>query len=82
VRCDAAALVDSAARTNHIEHADVHGPEATHESIEGETQSTLNVVAYFLMKVQLLNANVETHKPSRSRFAYTVTITRREIVKK
>ena len=47
-----------------------------------KTQSTLNVVAYFLMKVQLLNTNVETHKPSRSRFAYTVTITRREIVKK
>ena len=38
-------------RTIDIEYADVHGPEATHESTKGEAQSTLNVVAYFLMKV-------------------------------
>jgi len=41
-----------------------------------------NVVAYFLLKVYLLNAHVETHKPSSSLLAYTVTITRGEIVKK
>ena len=82
MRCNAATLVDSAARTIHIEYADVHGPEAARESTRGETQSTLNVVAYFVMKVQPLNTNVETHKPSLSRSAHTVTIARGEIVKK
>jgi hypothetical protein len=50
VRRDAAALVDSA-RTVYIEHPDIHDPEAAHEPAEGETQSTLNVAAYFLVKV-------------------------------